>query len=322
MEVKIKEKEKFENETAIPKRPEVNLWKDAFRRMCKNKMAVLGGIIIIVLLIISIFAPYFAPYHYAEGSLKDNFAQPGSKFLLGADFMGRDLLSRIIYGTRISLSVGIVGAVTAFIIGVLYGVVSGYYGGKIDNVMMRFVDIMYGFPTLLLIILMMVLFKSTFAVTTPGSFAATLSAIDKAFGGLFFIFIGIGITAWIGMARIARGMALSLREKEFVEAARATGNSNLHIMLKHMLPNLIGPCIVRVTLAIPRYITFEAFLSFIGLGVNPPTPSWGMLISEGYQAMRSYPHLAIYPGLALAITMMAFNFLGDGLRDALDPRMK
>jgi oligopeptide transport system permease protein len=322
LEVKIKEKEKFENETAIPKRPEVNLWKDAFRRMCKNKMAVLGGIIIIVLLIISIFAPYFAPYHYAEGSLKDNFAQPGSKFLLGADFMGRDLLSRIIYGTRISLSVGIVGAVTAFIIGVLYGVVSGYYGGKIDNVMMRFVDIMYGFPTLLLIILMMVLFKSTFAVTTPGSFAATLSAIDKAFGGLFFIFIGIGITAWIGMARIARGMALSLREKEFVEAARATGNSNLHIMLKHMLPNLIGPCIVRVTLAIPRYITFEAFLSFIGLGVNPPTPSWGMLISEGYQAMRSYPHLAIYPGLALAITMMAFNFLGDGLRDALDPRMK
>ena len=236
--------------------------------------------------------------------------------------MGRDLLSRIIYGTRISLSVGIVGAVTAFIIGVLYGVVSGYYGGKADNVMMRFVDIMYGFPTLLLIILMMVLFKSTFAVTTPGTFAATLSAIDKAFGGLFFIFIGIGVTAWIGMARIARGMALSLREKEFVEAARATGNSNLQIILKHVVPNLIGPCIVRVTLDIPRYITFEAFLSFIGLGVNPPTPSWGMLISEGYQAMRSYPHLAIYPGLALAITMMAFNFLGDGLRDALDPRMK
>jgi oligopeptide transport system permease protein len=322
LEVKLKEKEKLENKTAIPKRPEVNLWKDAFRRLLKNKMAVLGGIIVIVLLILAIFAPYIAPYHFAEGSLKDNYAKPGTKYLLGADFMGRDLLSRIIYGTRISLSVGIVGAVTAFIIGVLYGVVSGYYGGKIDNVMMRFVDIMYGFPTLLLIILMMVLFKSTFAVTTPGSFAATLSAIDRAFGGLFFIFIGIGITAWLNMARIARGMALSLREKEFVEAARATGNSNLRIILKHVLPNLIGPCIVRVTLAIPRYITFEAFLSFIGLGVNPPTPSWGMLISEGYQAMRSYPHLAIYPGVALAITMMAFNFLGDGLRDALDPRMK
>lgn len=322
MEVKLKEKEKLENKTAIPKRPEVNLWKDAFRRLLKNKMAVLGGIIIIVLLILAIFAPYIAPYHYADGSLINNYAKPGTKYLLGADFMGRDLLSRIIYGTRISLSVGMVGALTAFIIGVLYGVVSGYYGGKTDNVMMRFVDIMYGFPTLLLIILMMVLFKSTFVVTTPGTFAATLSAIDRAFGGLFFIFIGIGVTAWIGMARIARGMALSLREKEFVEAARATGNSNLRIILKHVLPNLIGPCIVRVTLAIPGYITFEAFLSFIGLGVNPPTPSWGMLISEGYQAMRSYPHLAIYPGLALAITMMAFNFLGDGLRDALDPRMK
>jgi oligopeptide transport system permease protein len=308
LEVKLKEKEKFEDETVILERPEVNLWKDAFRRMCKNKMAVLGAIIVTVLFILAIFAPYIAPYHYAEGSLINNYAKPGTKYLLGADFMGRDLLSRIIYGTRISLSVGIVGAVTAFIIGVFYGVVSGYYGGKVDNIMMRFVDIMYGFPTLLLIILLMVLFKSTFAIATPGTFAGYLNTIDRAFGGLFFIFIG--------------GMALSLREKEFVEAARATGNSNLQIILKHVLPNLIGPCIVRVTLAIPGYITFEAFLSFIGLGVNPPTPSWGMLISEGYQAMRSYPHLAIYPGLALAITMMAFNFMGDGLRDALDPRMK
>lgn len=322
MEEKLKEKEKVESETIIREKPETNLWKDAFRRMCKNKMAVVGGIIVIILVILAIFAPYIAPYHYAQGSLKDNFAQPGSKFLLGADFMGRDVLSRIIYGTRISLSVGMVGAITAFIIGVIYGVISGYYGGKVDNIMMRIVDIMYGFPTLLLIILLMVLFKSTFAIATPGTFAGFLNNIDRAFGGLFFIFIGIGITAWLGMARIARGMALSIREKEFVEAAKATGNSNWQIMLKHILPNLIGPCIVRVTLDIPRYITFEAFLSFIGLGVNPPTPSWGMMISEGYQAMRSYPHLAIYPGLALAITMLAFNFLGDGLRDALDPRMK
>lgn len=320
--MELKSKEKFESETVILERPEVSLWKDAFRRMRKNKMAMLGAIIIIALFILAIFAPYIAPYHYTEGSLKDNYAKPGDKYLLGADFMGRDVLSRIIYGTRISLSVGIIGASTAFILGVLYGLISGYYGGKIDNIMMRIVDIMYGFPTLLLIILMMVLFKSTFAITTPGTIAAALSAIDKSFGGLFFIFIGIGVTAWIGMARIARGMALSLREKEFVEAARATGNSNFRIMIKHMLPNLIGPCIVAVTLQIPRYITFEAFLSFIGLGVNPPTPSWGMMISEGYKAIRSYPHLALYPGIALAITMLAFNFLGDGLRDALDPRMK
>jgi len=323
LEVKLKEVDnEVKDKIIIDERPEVNLWKDAFRRLLKNKMAVLGGIIIIVLFILAIFAPYIAPYHYAEGSLIDNYAKPGTKYLLGADFMGRDLLSRIIYGTRISLSVGMVGALTAFIIGVLYGVVSGYYGGKIDNFMMRFVDIMYGFPTILLIILLMVLFKSTFALATPGTFAGYLNVVDRAFGGLFFIFIGVGVTSWLGMARIARGMALSLREKEFVEAAKATGNGNLQIILKHVLPNLIGPCIVTVTLAIPGYITFEAFLSFIGLGVNPPTPSWGMMISEGYRAIRSNPHLALYPGLALAISMMAFNFLGDGLRDALDPRMK
>lgn len=322
MKSKLKEKNNTGDKVIVLERPETNLWKDAFRRLCKNKMSVLGGIIIIILVILSIFAPYIAPYHYADGSFMNNYEKPGEKYLLGADFMGRDVLSRIIYGTRISLSVGMIGALTSFFIGVLYGLISGYYGGKVDNVMMRIVDIMYGFPTLLLIILMMVLFKSTFAVTTPGTFAGTLSDIDKSFGGLFFIFIGIGITAWIGMARIARGMALSLREKEYVEAARATGNSNFKIMIKHILPNLIGPCIVAVTLQIPRYITFEAFLSFIGLGVNPPTPSWGMMISEGYKAIRSNPHLALYPGLALAITMLAFNFLGDGLRDALDPRMK
>ena len=322
MKSKSKEKNNTGNKVIVLGRPETNLWKDAFRRLCKNKMSLLGGIVIIILAILSIFAPYIAPYHYADGSFINNYEKPGEKYLLGADFMGRDVLSRIIYGTRISLSVGIIGALTSFFIGVLYGLISGYYGGKVDNVMMRIVDIMYGFPTLLLIILMMVLFKSTFAVTAPGTFVGTLSDIDKAFGGLFFIFIGIGITAWIGMARIARGMALSLREKEYVEAARATGNSNFKIMIKHILPNLIGPCIVAVTLQIPRYITFEAFLSFIGLGVNPPTPSWGMMISEGYKAIRSNPHLALYPGLALAITMLAFNFLGDGLRDALDPRMK
>jgi ABC-type dipeptide/oligopeptide/nickel transport system permease subunit len=323
LEVNLKKRDnKGKDKVMIDKRPEVNLWKDAFRRLLKNKMAVLGGIIILILLTLAIFAHYIAPYHFAEGSLLDNYAKPGTKYLLGADFMGRDLLSRIIYGTRISLSVGIVGALTAFIIGVFYGVVSGYYGGKVDDIMMRFVDIMYGFPTILLIILLMVLFKSTFAIATPGTFAGYLNVIDRAFGGLFFIFIGIGVTAWLGMARIARGMALSLREKEFVEAARAEGATNFQIILKHIMPNLLGPCIVRVTLDIPRYVTFEAFLSFIGLGVNPPTPSWGMMISEGYKAIRSYPHLAIYPGLALAITMMAFNFLGDGLRDALDPRMK
>ena len=322
METKIFKEKNGKDITIIDQRPEINLWKDAFRRLLKNKMAVAGGVIILIIALLAIFANYIAPHHFAEGSLLDNFAKPGAKYPLGADFLGRDLLSRLIYGTRISLTVGLVGAITAFIMGVLYGVTSGYYGGKVDDIMMRLVDIMYGFPTLLLIILLMVLFKSSFAVTTPGTFAGALSNIDKAFGGLLFIFMGIGFTAWLSMARIARGMALSLREKEFVEAAKAEGATNFQIILRHILPNLLGPCIVRVTLDIPHYITYEAFLSFIGLGVNPPTPSWGMMISEGYKAIRSYPHLALYPGIALAITMLAFNFLGDGLRDALDPRMR
>ncbi len=304
------------------KEESVSLWKDSFKRLLKNKAAVLGGIIIIFLILVAIFAPLIAPYGYADGDFLATYEPPSREHILGTDFMGRDLFSRIIYGTRISLTVGFVGAMTSFIIGVAYGIISGYFGGKLDNIMMRIVDIMYAFPTLLLIIIMMVYFKSTFANLKPGTFAYYLSQLDNAMGGLLFIFIGIGITAWVGMARLARGMTLSLREKEFVEAAVAQGASNTKIIFKHILPNMIGPCIVQQTLAIPSYILFEAFLSFIGLGVNPPTPSWGMMISEGYKAMRSYPHLVLFPGLAMAITMFAFNFLGDGLRAALDPRMK
>jgi oligopeptide transport system permease protein len=182
---------------------------------------------------------------------------------------------------------------------------------------------MYAFPTLLLIILMMAFFRSSFAgIAAPGTFKYAMNALDTKVGGLLFIFIGIGITSWMGMARLTRGQVLSLREKEFVEAARSIGSSNLRIMFRHILPNAIGPLIVSETLAIPGYISYEAFLSFIGLGVNPPTPSWGMMISDGARVIRTYPHLALIPGLALAITMFAFNFLGDGLRDALDPRMR
>ncbi|MCZ7544461.1 MAG: ABC transporter permease [Anaerolineae bacterium] len=177
-------------------------------------------------------------------------------------------------------------------------------------------------PTLLLIILMMAFFRSSFNQSTPGTLAYTLNQLDMAFGGMLFIFIGIGMTAWMGMARLARGQVLSVREKEFVEAAEMIGQNTRGIMWKHILPNILGPLIVAETLAIPSYIATEAFLSFIGLGVNRPTPSWGAMISDGAQALRSYPNQAIFPALALAITMFAFNFLGDGLRDALDPRMR
>ena len=300
-----------------------NIWIDVFLRLTKNKMAVVGAIFIVLLVIIAIFASYIAPKYYSEGDFIDNYARPGDKFLLGADSLGRDVFSRLLYGTRISLSVGFLGAFVAFILGMTYGIISGFYGGRVDEVMMRIVDIFYAFPALLLIILLMVLFKSNiFQVTMNNIFIQTIIKIDDALGGLFFIMIGISVTSWVGMARIARGLTLSIKEKEYIQAAIATGNSTFRVIFWHILPNIMGPCIVMVTLRIPGFIGTEAFLSFIGLGVNPPTPSWGMMISEGYKAMQSYPHLALYPGMLLALTMLSFNFLGDGLRDSLDPRMR
>jgi oligopeptide transport system permease protein len=188
--------------------------------------------------------------------------------------------------------------------------------------MMRIVDILYAFPTLLFIILLMAFFRSTLSNIQPGTFAYWISKLDESMGGMLFIFIGIGLTAWQTMARLTRGQVLSVREKEFIEAAHTIGAPNLRIIFRHILPNIVGPLIVAETLAIPGYIATEAFLSFIGLGVNPPTPSWGSMISDGSRAIRTYPNQAIFPALALAITMFAFNFLGDGLRDALDPRLR
>lgn len=300
-----------------------SLWKDAFRRLLKNRLAVAGGIVVILLALTAIFAPVLAPAPYDAGDFTQNYAKPGGDYPLGADFMGRDLLSRLLYGTRISLLVGTLGALFAFVVGLLYGTISGYYGGRLDNAMMRIVDVLYAFPGLLFIILLMVTFKSSFGNAEDRSlFVQAIAAFDNLVGGMFFILLGISVTSWVGQARMSRGMALSLRETEFIQAARALGGGDLRIIVKHLAPNLIGPMLVRVTLAIPSFIATEAFLSFIGLGIDPPTPSWGAMIQEGFRAMRSYPHLALYPGIALAITMLAFNFLGDGLRDALDPRMK
>ena len=326
---------------------EANLWLDAWRRLIRNRAAVLGGVIVLALTLSAIFAPQIAPYHYAEGDSNEAYTVPnwlikilpgnieayaktGDKFIFGSDYLGRDLFSRLIYGTRVSLPVGFMGALTALIIGLVYGCISGYYGGRLDNIMMRIVDIVYAFPTMLLIILMMAFFKSTFADVRPGTLAYTFNKVNDVVdsllglqgGGMLFIFLGIGITAWMGMARLARGQILSLKEKDFIEAAHMIGAGDMRIIVRHILPNIIGPCIVAQTLAIPSYINYEVFLSFIGLGVDPPTPSWGTMISEGSRAIRSYPHMVLFPALALAITMFAFNFLGDGLRDALDPKMK
>jgi oligopeptide transport system permease protein len=188
--------------------------------------------------------------------------------------------------------------------------------------MMRIVDVMYAFPTLLLVILLMAFFRSTTSAPEPGTLRYVLTSIDNSMGGMFFIFVGIGITAWMSMARLTRGQILSIKEKEFVEAAHALGVRDVRIMFKHILPNIVGPIVVAQTLDIPTYISYEAFLSFIGLGVNRPTPSWGALIADGARTIRTYPNQVIFPALALAIIMFAFNFLGDGLRDALDPRLR
>ena len=264
----------------------------------------------------------------AVRTLRKDVEEP---FVLGADYLGRDILSRIIYGARVSLPVGFMGALTALLIGLVYGCISGYYGGKVDNIMMRIVDIMYAFPTMLLIILLMAFFKTSFGgAQAPGTVAHTFNRISQTVdgllglkgGGMLFIFMGIGVTAWMSTARLARGQILSLKEKEFIEASRMIGGNDLRIIVRHILPNIMGPILISVTLSIPDYIGTEVFLSFIGLGVDSPTPSWGSMISQGAGAIRSYPNQVLFPALFLALVMFGFNFFGDGLRDALDPRMR
>jgi len=315
-----------------------SLWQDALRRLMRNRAAVIGGTIIILLIFITIFADKIALKSFEVQVLVDQnkvpqwllsvfptmkpYAQISEAYPLGADYVGRDLFSRIIYGGRVSLSVAFIGPLISLIVGVVYGSISGYFGGRVDNIMMRIVDVLYAFPSLLFIILLMAFFRSTLTEIPPGTPAYALSQLDHQLGGMLFIFIGIGLTAWETMARLTRGQVLSVREKEFVEAAHTIGASNWRIMFKHILPNILGPLIVNETLAIPGYITTEAFLSFIGLGVTPPTPSWGAMISDGSAVVRTYPNQAVFPALALAICMFAFNFLGDGLRDAFDPRLR
>jgi oligopeptide transport system permease protein len=319
-----------------------NPWMDAWRRLRRNRAAILGGIVILVNIVAAIFAPQITGYTYSEQNYLATNSAPkwvtevftnmrpvgtplgyvtiNNHYFLGTDGLGRDLWTRIVYGARISLSVAAIGPLTSLIIGLLFGMVSGYVGGRVDNYMMRFVDIMYAFPTLLLVILMMAFFRGTFSQSANGTLAYRLNEIDSQFGGMLFIFIGIGITSWMDTARLARGQVLSIRQTEYIEAAHSIGAGDSGIIFRHILPNILGPIVVRESLSIPRYILFEAFLSFIGLGVNPPTPSWGSMISDGGRAIKSYPNQAIFPALALFFIMFAFNFLGDGLRDALDPR--
>jgi oligopeptide transport system permease protein len=222
------------------------------------------------------------------------------------------------YGARVSLGFAMVAATVSLIVGTIYGMIAGYVGGRLDNIMMRIIDFLYAFPFLVVVILLQTYFK---AIERRGG-ANIIFEINDAMGGMFFLFIAIGLIDWIGTARIARGQVLQYKRMEFVEAANAVGASDTRIISKHLFPNILGPLIVYTTLNIPSYIFLEAFLSFIGLGVNPPTPSWGIMVSEAVQGLRSYPNQVLVPAIALSFTTLAFNFLGDGLRDALDPRMK
>lgn len=322
-------------------------FEDAWREFRRNRIAVLGLIYVILIVLVAIFAPLITPYHFAHQDTRNGRAKPltgyivarevvdeschwantpiewgCSLFLFGSDALGRDLWTRVVYGTRVSLSVAVVAGTVALVVGTVLGIISGYFGGWVDNFLMRIVDFLYGIPLLPIIILMQVYFTALNRQGIEGGFAGTVIGINQRSGGLFFLFVALGLLNWIGMARLARGQVLSYKNKEFIEAAHALGASNPRILFKHLLPNVFGPLLIAETLAIPGYIFLEAILSFIGLGVVPPTPSWGAMINEGYAGLASNPHLVLLPGIMLATLVLAFNFFGDGLRDAFDPKIR
>lgn len=275
-----------------------SLWQDAWIRLCKNKMALFGLAVIIFFCVIALLTPLIAPYGYEEQNLLLGAIPPSAEHWLGTDIFGRDMLTRIMYGSRVSLMVGFIATGVALVIGVLWGTVAGYAGGRVDAAMMRLVDILYALPFMIFIILLMVIFGRN----------------------ILLLFLAIGAVEWLTMARIVRGQVLSLRRQEFIEAAISLGLSRWTIIRRHLIPNTLGPVIVYTTLTIPSVMLLEAFLSFLGLGIQPPQSSWGLLIAYGAETMEEYPWLLLFPGLALSITLFALNFLGDGLRDALDVR--
>ena len=276
-----------------------SLWDDARRRLFRNWAAVTGMVVLVVLVVVALVGPHLVPFSYDQINKNDVWAPPlTGGHLLGADSLGRDLLARLLMGLRVSLAIGLVATVVSLVIGVLWGAIAGYVGGALDELMMRVVDVLYSLPFIFFVILMMVTFGSN----------------------IILIFVAIGAVEWLTMSRIVRGQTLGLKHKEFVEAARAAGLNQGSIITKHIIPNLLGPVVVYVTLTIPAVILAESFLSFLGLGVQPPMASLGSLIANGAQDMELAPWLLVFPSLVMIITLMSFNFIGDGLRDAIDPQ--
>ena len=275
-----------------------NLWRDALKRLKANRLALAGAIFLVILILLALLTPFIAPYEYDFQNRGLSSSGPSLNHWLGTDYLGRDLLTRMLYGSRISLLVGFVATFVALVIGVSWGTVAGYLGGRVDSLMMRIVDALYGIPFIILIILLMVVFGRN----------------------LVLMFLAIGAVEWLTMARIVRAQVTSLRRTEFVLAALAMGVSNISIMTRHLFPNTLGPVIVYSTLTVPQVMLLEAFLSFLGLGVQAPMSSWGLLIRDGAVSMEESWWLLVFPATVFSMTLFSLNFLGDGLRDALDPR--
>lgn len=276
-----------------------SLWDDARRRLLRNGAAVSGMVALAILVLVAVVGPHLVPFSYDQINKDDVWAPPMTAgHLLGADSLGRDLLARLLMGLRVSLAIGLVATLVSLVIGIAWGAVAGYVGGALDEIMMRVVDVLYSLPFIFFVILLMVTFGSN----------------------IILIFIAIGAVEWLTMSRIVRGQTLGLKHKEFVEAARAAGLSQGGVISRHIIPNLLGPVVVYVTLTIPAVILAESFLSFLGLGVQPPMASLGTLIAGGAQDMELAPWLLIFPALTMVVTLMSFNFIGDGLRDAIDPK--
>jgi oligopeptide transport system permease protein len=286
-----------------------SLWADAWKRLRRNPVSVFSLGFIIIVCLVAIFAPLIAPFSYDTQNIDRALLTPNAINWLGTDSLGRDMFSRIVYGARMSMAVGVFTAVVSIVFGGIYGAVSGWCGGWIDSVLMRIIDILISIPSLVLLILVGVVFNSIELFSQPEL---------KALTG---IFLALSVVGWVSLARLVRGQVLQVREMLYVEGARALGASGSRIVVRHILPNILGPIIVMLTFQIPSNILFESFLSFIGLGLQPPYSSWGVLANDGWRA-KSYPHLILFPGAALFLTMLAFNLLGDGLRDAFDPKMK
>ncbi|SHF54141.1 oligopeptide transport system permease protein [Caldanaerobius fijiensis DSM 17918] len=281
-------------------RPSVSFWQDAFRRLRQNKMATISLFILAIIIMMAIIGPYLRPFSYDEQDYTAIFQPPNAVHWFGTDNLGRDLFVRSWMGARVSLRIGFIAAVLNMIVGVIYGGISGYFGGLTDEIMMRIVDVLYSIPTLIIVILLMIIMQ-------PGEFT---------------IILAMALTGWVDMARLVRGQVLQLKEQEYVLAARTLGAGPWRIITKHLIPNALGPIIVRLTLNIPSAIFTEAFLSYIGLGIRLPKASWGSLATDGTTYLQNAPWLLIFPAVLISLTMLTFNILGDGIRDALDPRMR